>query len=85
MHAYWFVLICQMAKALVIESNMDRDIRSEAEFSPNAFDENSNTDDSQATAESSQQSVVQSQMGLPQGGQYVVESNSQIIQHRKAY
>ena len=74
-----------MAKALLIESNIDRDIRSEAEFSPNAFDENSITDDSQVTAESSQQSVVQTQIGLQQGGQYIVESNSQIIQHRKVY
>lgn len=45
MHVYWFHLIVQMAKALLVESAIDKDIRSEPEYSPHQYDEN--TEDSQ--------------------------------------
>lgn len=84
MHIYWFYLIYQMARALLLESTMDKDIRSEPEFSPHAFEENSITDDSQLTVESSQQSVVSQFPMPPPGVQYPMDpgpSTSHV--HRK--
>ena len=81
---YWFYLIYQMAKALLLESSLDRDVRSESEYSPHLYEENSVTDDSQLTGDSSQHSLVSQYPLPPPGVEYPMDSGRATPQmHRK--
>ena len=71
MHLYWFYLIYQMAKALLLESNSERDVHSEPEYSPQTFEDNGTDDSQEVSRESSQQSVSQFQYDADPGPSYM--------------
>lgn len=71
MHIYWFILIYQMTRTLLIDSSLEGDIRSEPEYAPPVYEEpNSLPSDSALTPQSSMQSITQ-------------QSHSEVQVHRR--
>lgn len=81
---YWFNLIYQMAKALVVDTNMERDIRSDAELSPHTYEENTVTEDIDGplSGESSQLSLGSEITG---SGNPVDPDGSTHVHRRRVY
>ena len=63
MHIYWFHLIYQMAKSLLLSHRLDGDVRSDPEYSPHVYEDSNSVvtdsqDHDQLTATASQQTVT---------------------------
>lgn len=58
MHIYWFILIYQMTKKMVVDSTFEGDIRSEPEFTPLTYEEPVITSESALTPQTSDHSFT---------------------------